>query len=197
LKLLLFSTEPERKQLGGLMVSATERIIADTAMVNDSERWFRLRWADVQHYRDGITLDSAGLPPLLAALAKVAPPPSAETNQRYWLDATRDKQVPSAPVLGLIAVQSLYDRAQAIAAGRAWQRMHLWATAHGLAMQPINQPVEVVDRERQLARDPVAARALASLVGDPAWKPTFAFRLGFPTREASPSPRRPVEDVVI
>ena len=197
LKLLLFSTEPERKQLGGLMVSATERIIADTAMVNDSERWFRLRWADVQHYRDGITLDTAGLPPLFAALAKVAPPPSAETNQRYWLDATRDKQVPSAPVLGLIAVQSLYDRAQAIAAGRAWQRMHLWATAHGLAMQPINQPVEVVDRERQLARDPVAARALASLVGDPAWKPTFAFRLGFPTREAPPSPRRPVEEVVI
>lgn len=197
LKLLLFSAEPERKQLGDMMVSATERIIADAAMVDDSERWFRLRWADVQQYRDGPTLDTAGLPPLLAALAKIGPAPSADTNHRYWLDATRDKQVPSAPVLGLIAVQSLYDRAQAIAAGRAWQRMHLYATAHGLAMQPINQPVELVDRERQLAREPVAAAALAGLVGDPAWTPTFAFRLGFPTRDAPPSPRRPVDDVVI
>jgi len=197
LKLLLFSAEPERKQLGDLMVSATERIIADTAMVDDSERWFRMRWADVQQYRDGPTLDTAGLPPLVAALAKIAPAPSAETNHRFWLDATREKQVPSAPVLGLIAVEQLYDRAQAIGAGRAWQRMHLFATAHGLAMQPINQPVELVDRERQLAREPVAAGALASLVGDPAWKPTFAFRLGFPTRDAPPSPRRPVSDVVI
>jgi len=197
LKLLLFSAEPERKKLGDMMVTATERIIADTAMVDDSERWFRLRWADVQKYRDGPTLDTAGLSRLVAALAKVAPAPSAATNHRYWLDTTRDVQVPSAPVLGLIAVEQLYDRAQAIGAGRTWQRMHLLATAQGLAMQPINQPVELVDRERQLAREPVAARAMADLVGDPNWKPTFAFRLGFPTRAVPPSPRRPVSDVVI
>jgi hypothetical protein len=84
----------------------------------------------------------------------------------HWLAGTRDVQVPSAPVLGLIAVESLYDREQAIRARRAWQRMHLFATARGLAMQPINQPVELVDRERQLAREPLAARALATVVAD-------------------------------
>ena len=197
LKLLLFSAESERKRLGDLMVAATETIIADQRMVDDSQRWFRQRWADVQKFRDGPTLDTAGLSPLVAALAKIAPAPSPERNHRYWLDATRDVQVPSAPVLGLIAVEALYDRAQAIRAGRAWQRMHLFATTRGLAMQPINQPVELVDRERQLAREPVAARALASLVGDPSWKPTFAFRLGYPTRDVPPSPRRAVGDVVI
>ncbi|TMJ51498.1 MAG: hypothetical protein E6G84_07640 [Alphaproteobacteria bacterium] len=197
LKLLLFSAESERKKLGDLMVAATETIIADQRMVDDSQRWFRQRWADVQKFRDGPTLDTAGLSPLVAALAKIAPAPSPERNHRYWLDATRDVQVPSAPVLGLIAVEALYDRAQAIRAGRAWQRMHLFATTRGLAMQPINQPVELVDRERQLAREPVAARALASLVGDPSWKPTFAFRLGYPTRDVPPSPRRAVGDVVI
>ena len=197
LKLLLFSAESERKRLGHLMVAATETIIADQRMVDDSQRWFRQRWADVQKFRDGPTLDTAGLSPLVAALAKIAPAPSPERNHRYWLDATRDVQVPSAPVLGLIAVEALYDRAQAIRAGRAWQRMHLFATTRGLAMQPINQPVELVDRERQLAREPVAARALASLVGDPSWKPTFAFRLGYPTRDVPPSPRRAVGDVVI
>jgi nitroreductase len=196
LKLFLFNAEPERKKLGNMMVTATERIIADTAMVDDSQRWFRTRWADVQKYRDGPTLDASGLSPLVAALAKIIPAASPETNHRYWLDGTRDVQVPSASVLGLIAVESLYDRAQAIRAGRAWQRMHLFATARGLAMQPINQPVELVDRERQLGREPLAARALASLVGDPKWKPTFAFRLGFPTRDAPLSPRRPIRDVV-
>jgi nitroreductase len=197
LKLLLFGAESERKQLGDLMVAATETIIADTSMVDDSQRWFRQRWADVQTFRDGPTLDTAGLSPLVTALAKLAPASPPERNHRYWLDATRDAQVPSAPVLGLIAVAALYDRTQTIHAGRAWQRMHLFATARGLAMQPINQPVELVDRERQLAREPVAARALASLVGDPSWKPTFAFRLGLPTRPVPPSPRRSVGDVVI
>jgi nitroreductase len=100
-------------------------------------------------------------------------------------------------VLGVIAVDPLYDRAQAIAAGRAWQRMHLFATARGLAMQPINQPVELVDRERQLGKEPRAAQALESILSDRTWRPTFAFRLGFPTRDVPPSPRRPVGDVVV
>jgi nitroreductase len=197
LKVFLFDTESERRRLGDLMIAATAEIIADATMVGDSQRWFRARWADVEKYRDGPTVDAAGLSPLMAALAKLAPEPSPDTNHRYWLAATRDVQVPSAPVLGLIAVESLYDRAQAIHAGRAWQRMHLFAITRGLAMQPINQPLELVDRERQLARKPLTGRALESIVGNPNWKATFAFRLGFPTRDVSPSPRRPVADVIL
>lgn len=197
LKLFLFSGDSERTRLGDMMIAATARIIADKTMVGDSHRWFRSRWADVEKYRDGPTIDAAGLSPLMAALAKIAPEPSPARSHQYWLAATRDVQVPSAPVLGLIAVASLYDRAQAVQAGRAWQRMHLFATAHGLAMQPINQPLELVDRERQLAREPWAARTLERVVGDHHWQPTFSFRLGVPTRDAVPSPRRPVGDVVM
>jgi nitroreductase len=197
LKLFLFSAESDRRRLGELMVGATETIIADTTMVADSQRWFRQRRAEVLKFRDGPTLDTAGLSPLLTALAKLAPAPSPERNHQYWLEATRDVQVPSAPVLGLLAVEALYDKAQTIRAGRIWQRMHLFAAAHGLAMQPINQPVELVDRQRQLAREPVAARTLTSLLGDPKWKPTFSFRIGFPTRDAPPSPRRDVMDVLM
>ena len=197
MKLFLFSGDSERTRLGDMMIAATARIIADKTMVGDSHRWFRSRWADVEKYRDGPTIDAAGLSPLMAALAKIAPEPSPARSHQYWLAATRDVQVPSAPVLGLIAVASLYDRAQAVQAGRAWQRMHLFATAHGLAMQPINQPLELVDRERQLAREPWAARTLERVVGDHHWKPTFSFRLGVPTRDAVPSPRRPVGDVVM
>ncbi|MBD3896093.1 hypothetical protein IEI94_09545 [Halomonas sp. ML-15] len=180
-----------------LIVEATEAIIADEPMVTDSERWFRHSWEEVQAHRDGPTLDAAGLSPVMTAIAKVMPRSSAETNHRYWLDATRDVQVATAPAFGLIGVQDLYDRAQTLGAGRIWQRMHLWATTQGLAMQPLNQPVERVDRERELGFEPKAARALGRLVGEADWQPTFVFRVGYPSRGASPSPRRSAEQVLV
>lgn len=196
-RLFLFSAPGERKQFGDLALGATEAIIADPEMVAASDRWFRHRWLDVQRRRDGLTLDAAALGPFVTPMAKLLPPASAETSHRYWRDATRDVQIPTTPLFGLIAVRDLYDRPQALRAGQRWQRLHLMATARGLAMQPINQPVEMVDRERELGKAPRAAEALATLTGDAAWKPTFAFRAGVPTRPAAPSPRRPVGAVVL
>jgi nitroreductase len=196
-RLFLFSAPGERKQFGDLVIGATEAIVADAGMVAASDRWFRHRWADVQRLRDGLTVDAAALGLLLTAAAKLLPAASAETSHRYWLDATREVQVPTSPLFGLVAVRDLYDRPQTLRAGQRWQRLHLMATARGLAMQPINQPVELVDREREQGRAPRAAAALAALIGDAAWKPTFAFRLGVPTRPAAPSPRRPAEAVVL
>jgi hypothetical protein len=196
-RLFLFSAPGERKQFGELALAATESIIADAEMVAASERWFRHRWLDVQRRRDGITLDAAGLGPFVAAMAKLLPPASAETSHRYWRDATRDVQIPTTALFGLIAVRDLYDRPQALRAGQRWQRLHLMATARGVAMQPINQPVEMVDREREQGKPPRAAAALAALTGEAGWTPTFAFRAGLPTRPPVPSPRRPVEAVVL
>ena len=96
-------------------------------------------------------------------------------------------QVPTAPFVGLIAVRDRYDRADAIAAGRAWQRLHLNATAHGMAMQPLNQPIEMIDRERQTGRAPAWAGRIASLTGDD-WQATFSFRAGFATNPRPPVP---------
>lgn len=195
-RLFLFTAPAERAQFGATVVAATAEIVADAPMVADSQRWFRHRRADIERLRDGLTLDAAGLSPLVTAAAKILPPASPETSHRYWLDATRDVQVPTTPLFGFIATRELYDRELALRAGRLWQRLHLLATSRGLAAQPINQPVERVDRERVLGRPPRAAATLATLTGAPEWKPTFAFRMGFPTRAAPPSPRRPVEWVL-
>ena len=166
-RLFLFSAPGERKQFGDLVLSATDAIIADPAMVEASERWFRHRWPDVQRRRDGLTLDAAGLGSFVTAMAKLMPAASAETSHRYWRDATRDVQIPTTALFGLIAVRDLYDRPQALRAGQRWQRLHLMGTARGLAMQPINQPVEMVDREREQGKPPRAAEALAALTGEP------------------------------
>jgi nitroreductase len=196
-RLFLFSAPGERKQFGDVVIGATEAIVADPAMVEASHHWFRHRWPDVQRQRDGLTLDASGLGPLLTVMGKLLPPVSAGAGHRYWLDATRDVQVPSSALFGLIAVRDLDDRPQTLRAGQLWQRLHLTATTRGVAMQPINQPVEMVDRERQQGKPPRAAAALAALTGDGTWKPTFAFRAGLPTGRPPASPRRPLDAVIL
>ncbi|WP_051609279.1 Acg family FMN-binding oxidoreductase [Fodinicurvata fenggangensis] len=198
-RLYLFGAgeEVDRDKLGALIVSSTEAIIEDRQMAKDSARWFRFDWQSVQEHRDGVTLDTVGLPPLLNAVAKILPAPSDEEADQQWLKGTRDVHVATAPLLGMIAVRDLYDPATALQAGRLWQRLHLWLTANGFVAQPLNQPVEMVDREAQTGAPPVTADRLASLTGGAAWRPTFVFRAGQATDTARLSPRRPLDQVLV
>jgi hypothetical protein len=75
--------------------------------------------------------------------------------------------------------------------------MHLWATTQGLAMQPLNQMPERAAREEVLGIEPKFSNALAELIGDPNWQALMMFRMGYPTIEALPSPRRDAKDVII
>jgi len=195
-KVVVFTDPEQRSAFGAEVVGATEAIIADEGMMAASDVWFRGSQSALQQHRDGTTLDAAGLSPWLAGLTKVLPLASAGTSHRHWLTATREVQVRTATAFGLVVVSDLYDRVLCLHAGRAWQRMQLWGTSRGLSMQPLNQPLERVDRERELGVDPGTARRLAGFTGDPTLKPTFAFRAGFALQAANPSPRRPVEWVL-
>src|SRR2546425_8406484 len=68
------------------------------------------------------------------------PPLSRERSDRFWLTATRDTFVATATGFGLLAVRDARDNAERLRGGRAWQRLHLHATARGLALHPLNQP---------------------------------------------------------
>lgn len=196
IKVFLFPHD-KRQLMGDLIVNSTEALIADEEMLHDSEKWMRHSWNDMKKYRSGISVDAAGLPPTVTAIAKILPPLSEKTNGKYWLNGTRDVQTATAALFGLIAVRDLYDMSQNLRAGRIWQRMHLLATSQGIAMHPMNQPVELVDREHQLNKEPIAAKELATLTGDKNWKPTFSFRAGYAVTEAKSSPRRKIEDVIV
>jgi hypothetical protein len=54
-----------------------------------------------------------------------------------------------------------------------------------------------VDRERQLGLPMRTAEALAKFTGDPNWRSTFVFRMGFSDQTPRLSPRRPIEDVLV
>jgi hypothetical protein len=75
--------------------------------------------------------------------------------------------------------------------------MQLLGTLHGIAMQPLSQPIERRDRERQLGLAPTFANALAELQQDDSWQAVMPFRLGYPERDALPSPRRSLSSVLL
>ena len=198
-KLFLFKRgDAAFDQLVAETVRATEWIIADSVMIHDSNRWIDRSWDELQREKDGPYIDVAGVPPLTRAFVKMMPAAAMtdETLDNGWLGGTRTS-LAATPVLGLLAVRDLYDKPQTLRAGQLWQRMHLWATDQGLAMQPINQTPEVVDRQRQLEQEPTMAQFLDGLTGDPLWRPTFAFRLGHPINQPLPSARRSVAEVLV
>ncbi len=185
-----------RADLAAIIVEATVRIVGDPQMSADSARWFRTGRNEIAAHRDGVTADTAGLSPLMTAASKLLPDLDAKSADQYWLAMTRDSQVATAPVLGMLLVRNRLDMRSAIEAGRAWQRLHLAATAQGLAAQPLNQPIEWIDRDAMLGRAGDLGPAIARFAAAPGWEPTFMFRLGFAERAAGASPRRALADVL-
>ena len=193
---LMEARSPRGRAFGDLTVRATEAIVADAGMMAASHAWFRHSRRDQDRLKDGLAVTTSGVSSGLATLATLLPEQSAASEGDYWLAGTRDTALPTASIFGMILVKEPRDRRNALAAGTVWQRLQLTASAMGVASQPLNQFVEMIDRDTQLGRDPAFARAADPLLEDRAWRPTFAFRLGNPAAPALPSPRRPVSEVI-
>jgi hypothetical protein len=191
-----FASTEKRKPVGDLMVEAAHAFVADTAQdVVDTGTWWRGSWQDIQTHRDGITLDAAGLSDLTRAVGKMLPSVSVGQQDSSFLQNTAN-QVETAGAFGLLAIHNKQDRTQQVRAGQLWERMHLWATNEGLAMQPINQATERASREAVLGITPHFGNALRSLVGDTTWQTILTFRIGYSAHEGLSSPRRALNDVV-
>ena len=192
-----FSSAAQRERLGSLIVEATAAIIADAEQSADSAKWLRHDWQDLQGARDGVTLDAQGLSPLVLTAAKMLPALSQQQNDNAWLQITKDVQVGTAAAFGIIAVPNPRAPLERLRGGQFWQRMQLWATTQGLAMQPLNQVAERVDREVSQNLEPRFTRALVELMEGTSTAALMPFRIGYPLTPALPSPRRSVEAVVI
>ena len=196
-KIFLFTADIDRRKIVEISSAANTEIYSDPEVNRGSRRWIRTNWSAVQKYRDGLTIDAAGLPPITTDIVKMMP---------LWMLKRAESRVPknaysdlmlSAPLIGILAVQDHYDREDCLRTGRIWQRAHLMATAHGVAGRPCNEAVEMIDHERALGKEPLRARLLGELLGDTAWQPSFVFYMGYPTLTARASPRRPIENVTL
>jgi nitroreductase len=196
-KLFLFTAEADRKKIAEVSSAANTEIYSDPDVQHGSERWIRTKWNLVQKYRDGLTIDAFGLPPIATAIAKTMSVRMLRWAASHSTDNGYSNLMLRAPLIGFIAVRDRYTREQCLQAGRVWQRAHLFATAHGLAARPCNEAVEMVDHERALGRPASRAALLNEITTDPTWQPTFVFYMGYPKLSAHASPRRPVQAVII
>lgn len=197
-RLYWFTSPAEVTHIGELMVAAAQALASDEQQSLDDNVWFRQSWDAIQSHKDGLTLDAQGLSQLFAALAKMLPATSRQYNDSFWINHTRDPQVRTAAAYGIIAVPDPDSNEHRLNGGRLLQRVHLWATAHGLSVGHMNQITERADRERQLGLASQFGDASQKLLPDPAFRPLAAFRMGYPASTAakSLSPRRPVSEVL-
>jgi nitroreductase len=196
-KLFLFTAEADRKKIVEISSAANMEIYSDPDVHRGSERWVRTKWSAVQTYRDGLTIDAFGLPPIATAIAKMMSVRMLRWAASRSTDNGYSKLMLSAPLIGFIAVRDRYAQEQCLQAGRIWQRAHLFATAHGIAARPCNEAVEMVDHERALGRPASCVALLNEITADPTWQPTFVFYMGYPKLAAHASPRRPVQAVLV
>ncbi len=177
------------------IVTSTQRLIEDDAFMRATDAWFRWTPREINEHRDGPALDCAGLSTLTRVAAQLGPRPSEESFRSSWLASTREVHVATAAAFGVISVRDPARPEQLVEAGRLWQRLHLEATHHGVAMQPLDQWLEFGDRARQRG---VAAPSAPSVdFASRGYTPVMMFRAGMPRREALPSARRPLEDVLL
>jgi nitroreductase len=193
----MFTAVADRKKFTEMSSAANTELYSDPEVERSSERWVRTKWSDLQKYRDGLTIDAFGLSPIATAVSKMMPLSLFRRIASRTQKTAYSELMLSAPLIGIIGVRDRYDQEDCMRAGRIWQRIHLWATARGLAARPSNEAVEMVDHERSRDREPRQAGLLAGIVGDVTWQPTFVFYMGYPTRTARASPRRPIEDVTL
>jgi hypothetical protein len=193
---LYWFVEPDQRQrIGRLLVDATTSLIADAAQSESNYAWFRQDWDVIQRRRDGITIDAAGLSDLTGAAAKLLPAQSRDATDSAWLAATRDSHTKTAAGYGIVAVGDADDHSQQLQAGRLLERIHLAATAGGVALHHMNQLTERADRERQLGIAPQFGDALRELL--PAGVHALStFRVGYPTHTPRKSPRRRAESMI-
>jgi len=191
-----YTSDAQKRAFSDLTLSATHAIIADREQAADDFAWYRGDWRQLQARKDGLTLDTSGVSPLTRAAGKLLGVSQTQSDQG-WLTSTRETQLPTASAFGVVVVSQPANNAHRIEAGRAWQRMQLWATSRGLAMQPLNQIVERADRELASGLRGEFTDGIAAMMPDAGWHAVMPFRVGYPTMEALANPRRPAEEVLV
>jgi nitroreductase len=196
-RLFLLTAAADRTKFTEMSSAANAELYSDPEVDRSSERWVRTKWSDVQKYRDGLTIDAFGLPRIGTAVSKIMPLWMFRRIASRTQKTAYSELMLSAPLIGIIGVRDRYDQEDCMRAGRIWQRIHLLATARGLAARPSNEAVEMIDHEKSLGKEPQRAGLLAGIMGDATWQPTFVFYMGYPMRTAPASPRRPIKDLVL
>jgi nitroreductase len=179
--LVLITDRPEMNRVRDLVLAGNSAQLADPAFVRELQSWIRFSPRQAMTTGDGLFAAASGNPvlpdwlgPFLFAMV-------------FKADADNDKyarQIRSSAGVAVF-VSEREDPEHWVRAGHACQRFALQATALGLKVAFLNQPVEVARLRPELA----------ALVGMRGRRPDIVMRFGYgPTLPYSA--RRPVETVL-
>lgn len=162
-----------------LFDDATKREVHDLVVEADARQFADPKWREELGYWIG--QGAFGAPWLLAKMGQLA----VTYVNLGRSTARRDALIlMSAPAFGLITAEQDTVGSR-LRVGQLFERVYLNAERYGLGIQPISQIVE----------DEIARARLADLVpGGVAMQP---FRMGYAEPERNPTPRRPLEEVLI
>jgi hypothetical protein len=179
--LVLLTDRIRIDHLRDLVVAGNSVQMADTAFVRELKTWLRFNPRTALRTGDGLYSAASGSPALPDWLGPEAFDwlSTADTQSHAYA-----RQIRSSAGIAVF-MGAAADPANWVAVGQACQRFALQATALGLKLAFINQPVEVASVRPELA----------ALVGLPGRRPDIVMRFGYgPTMPWSP--RRPVAEVI-
>ncbi len=153
-QLLLITEKPQIESILEQVIAANTAQMADPAFVEELKSWIRFSDAQAVQTGDGLFSRASGNPSGPPWLGRIVFPllfKASSENDKYA------KQVRSSAGIAVFAsdavesVDSLTNKAQWVATGRAYQRFALQATALGIRTAMLNQPVEVVSQRTAFA----------------------------------------------
>lgn len=180
-ELVLITDRPQIDRVRDLILAGNSVQLADEAFVRELKSWIRFSPRQAMSSGDGLFAAASGNPALPdwlgSFLFAMAFKPDAD-NDKYA------RQIRSSAGVAVF-VSERDDKEHWVRVGRACQRFALQATALGLKIAFVNQPVEVASLRPDLA----------ALVGMPGRRPDIVMRFGY--GPALPfSARRRVEAVL-
>jgi nitroreductase len=179
---VLITDRPQMDRVRDLVLAGNSAQLADPAFVSELKSWIRFSPRQAMTTGDGLFAPASGNPALPDWLGPFL------FAMLFKADADNDKyarQMRSSAGLAVF-VSEREDKEHWVRTGHACQRFALQATALGMKLAFVNQPVEVARLRPELA----------ALVGMPGRRPDIVMRFGY--GPALPySARRPVDAVLV
>jgi hypothetical protein len=184
---------PERlKQHRAIAAEAWRIELTTPRTILESFKVLRVGASEVARYRDGLVV----MDPMVVLLDRVglfdrsqAPAPNSYATTSQVKDF--DQKLESTPgFLWMVTEQN--DRATQVNAGRAYARVQLAATGHGVAMQPLQQALQEYPEQAQ-THDEIRRLLEAS---DSAQTVQMWARVGY-AAQVEPAPRRPLDAFIL
>ncbi len=169
-------------KIAGLVREGNNIQMNDPAFMQELGSWIRFNRKEVERYRDGLSFETTGSPPVPRMLGKLF--------MKFFLTAgsqsRKDENNISSSSAMMLVLSENNDVDSWIKTGRSFERLALCATSLGIRNAHLNQPCEIPELKSRLRELPG--------VGDR--HPQLLLRLGY-ADELARSPRRDVKDVVM